>query len=68
MDTTYRATDDISVLSYHEPAGPLGFLPMHAYLVKGREPILVETGLYTRARASWTRCAPRSTRASCAGS
>lgn len=48
MDTTYRATDEISVLSYHEPAGPLGFLPIHAYLIKGREPILVETGLYTQ--------------------
>jgi flavorubredoxin len=49
MDETYRAVGDISVLSYHEPAGPLGFLPMHAYLIKSREPILIETGIYTQA-------------------
>jgi flavorubredoxin len=48
MDDTYTAVGDIRVLSYHEPAGPLGFLPMHAYLVKAREPILVETGIYTQ--------------------
>jgi len=48
MDESYTAVDDVVVLSYHEPAGPLGFLPTHAYLIKGREPILVETGLYTQ--------------------
>lgn len=48
MDETYAAVKDIVVLSYHEPAGPLGFLPVHAYLIKGKEPILVETGLYTQ--------------------
>ena len=50
MDETYSAGGDITVLSYHEPAGPLGFLPVHAYLIKGREPILIETGLYTQAQ------------------
>ena len=49
MDESYTAVGDIVVLSYHEPAGPLGFLPTHAYLIKGREPILIETGLYTQA-------------------
>jgi flavorubredoxin len=48
MDESYAAAQDVVVLSYHEPAGPLGFLPMHAYLIKGTEPILVETGLYTQ--------------------
>jgi Metallo-beta-lactamase superfamily len=48
MDKTYTAVDDIAVLSFHEPAGPLGFLPMHAYLIKDKEPILVEKGLYTQ--------------------
>ncbi len=48
MDETYVAVGDIVTLSYHEPAGPLGFLPMRAYLIKGREPVLVETGLYTQ--------------------
>jgi len=49
MDETYAAVGDTVVLSYHESAGPLGFLPVHAYLIKSREPILVETGLYTQA-------------------
>jgi flavorubredoxin len=51
MDKTYAASADIVVLPYHEPAGPLGFLPIHAYLIKGKEPILVETGLYTHTDA-----------------
>jgi glyoxylase-like metal-dependent hydrolase (beta-lactamase superfamily II) len=46
MDVTYHATDDVSVLPYYEPAGPLGFLPIHAYLIKSREPILVETSIF----------------------
>jgi flavorubredoxin len=48
MDKTYAASADIAVLPYHESAGPLGFLPINAYVVKGREPILIETGLYTQ--------------------
>ena len=48
MDETYTAAGDIAVLSHHEPAGPLGFLPVHAYLLKGKEPILIETGLSTQ--------------------
>jgi flavorubredoxin len=48
MDKTYHAVADIDVLPFHEPAGPLGFLPIHAYLIKAREPILVETGIYTQ--------------------
>ncbi len=47
MDTSYAAREDIVVLSHHESGGPLGYLPVHAYLIKAREPILVETGLYT---------------------
>ena len=47
MDATYHAVDDISVLPFYEPAGPLGFLPINAYLIKSTEPMLVETGLWT---------------------
>jgi len=45
MITPYRATDDIVVLPTYEPAGEFGFLPITAYLIKGSEPILVDTGL-----------------------
>jgi flavorubredoxin len=62
VDKTYSAGGDIAVLPYHEPAGPLGFLPMNAYLIKGREPILVETGLYTQTEsfleALWAEVEP----------
>jgi flavorubredoxin len=47
MDATYHAVDDISVLPHYEAAGPLGFLPVHAYLIKTSEPVLVETGIST---------------------
>lgn len=47
MDRSYAAREDVVVLSHHESGGPLGYLPVHAYLIKAREPILVETGLYT---------------------
>jgi flavorubredoxin len=48
MDQTYTAVADIKALPFHEPAGPLGFLPVQAYLIKGSEPILVETSLHTQ--------------------
>jgi flavorubredoxin len=66
MDKTYAAGPDIAVISYHEPAGPLGFLPMHAYLIKGEEPVLVDTGLYTQTEgfleALWAEIDPRELR------
>ena len=62
MDETYSTVGDITVLPFHEPAGPLGFLPIHAYLIKGKEPILVETGLYTQTEgfleALWAQIEP----------
>jgi flavorubredoxin len=65
-DETYAASDGITVLPYHEPAGPLGFLPIHAYLLKGDEPILVETGLYTQTEgfleALWAEIEPQELR------
>lgn len=62
MDRTYAAGEDIVVLPFHEPAGPLGFLPIHAYLIKSREPILIDTGLYTQTEgfleALWSEVEP----------
>lgn len=66
MDKTYAALADIEVLPFHEPAGPLGFLPIHAYLIKDKEPILVETGLYTQTPgfldSLWAEVEPRELR------
>jgi hypothetical protein len=38
MDKAYSTGGGIAVLPCHEPAGPLGFLPMNAYVIKGIEP------------------------------
>lgn len=66
MDKTYAAGPDIDVLPSHEPAGPLGFLPIHAYLIKGEEPILVDTGLPTQTEGFletlWAQVAPHELR------
>jgi glyoxylase-like metal-dependent hydrolase (beta-lactamase superfamily II) len=47
VEAAYPSHDDILVLPHHEPAGAFGFLPCHSYLIKGREPILVDTGIVT---------------------
>jgi len=51
MEPAYPAGDDIVVLPHHEPAGAFGFLPMHAYLIKAKEPVLVDTGVMPEAGA-----------------
>jgi glyoxylase-like metal-dependent hydrolase (beta-lactamase superfamily II) len=45
MDAPYRANEDIAVLPYFAPAPGLGFLPIHAFLVLGSEPVLIDTGI-----------------------
>jgi flavorubredoxin len=49
MDATYTAAGDIRVMPYFEPSGPMGFLPLNAFLIHGPEPIMVETGIHTQA-------------------
>jgi flavorubredoxin len=41
----YLATTDIHTLPSHLPLGALGLLPVNAYLITGRQPVLVDTGL-----------------------
>jgi flavorubredoxin len=41
----YRAAPGIHTLPSHLPLGALGLLPVNAYLISGREPVLVDTGL-----------------------
>jgi hypothetical protein len=45
MEETYTAVADIRVLQYNEPAGPFGFLPINGFLIKGKEPILIDTSV-----------------------
>lgn len=41
----YLAAPDIHTLPSHLPLGGLGLLPVNAYLIMGRQPVLVDTGL-----------------------
>ena len=45
MDKCYKATDDVYVLPVNLPIPGLGFLPINAFVITGREPVLVDTGL-----------------------
>jgi hypothetical protein len=42
---SYLATPDIHTLPSHLPLGELGLLPVNAYLISCKQPILVDTGL-----------------------
>ena len=44
MDSTYRIAPDVTVLSHPEPVPGKGFLPIHSYLLSGKQPVLVDTG------------------------
>ncbi len=41
----YRAAPDIHTLPSHLPLGELGLLPVNAFLITGKEPVLIDTGL-----------------------
>jgi flavorubredoxin len=44
MDSIYLIAPDVTVLSHAEPVPGKGFLPIHSYLLSGRQPVLVDTG------------------------
>ena len=44
MVTTYSPASDIDVLTSSFPIPGLGLVPINAFVIKGREPILVDTG------------------------
>lgn len=46
-----RILPDVHVLSSYVPLPTIGLLPVNAYLVKGRQPYLVDTGVFSEARA-----------------
>ncbi|MHB1415781.1 MAG: oxygen-binding di-iron domain-containing protein, partial [Chloroflexota bacterium] len=44
MVQSYRATSDIEVLTSNVPIPGFGLVPVNAFVIKGSEPILVDTG------------------------
>jgi flavorubredoxin len=45
MDKPHQATSGIEVLPAHFPVPGIGFLPVNAFVIKAREPVLVDTGM-----------------------
>ena len=45
MDKAYQAMQDISVLPAHFPVPGAGLLPVNAFIIKAKEPVLVDTGM-----------------------
>jgi len=45
MDKPHQAMPDITVLPAHFPIPGAGFLPVNAFVIKAREPVLVDTGM-----------------------
>jgi flavorubredoxin len=45
MNTPYQVMPDITVLPSHFPIPGAGFLPVNAFVIKSKEPVLVDTGM-----------------------
>ena len=45
MDKPYQAMPDVEVLPAHFPIPGMGFLPVNAFVIKAKEPVLVDTGM-----------------------
>jgi flavorubredoxin len=45
MEKPYQVMPDIEVLPAHFPVPGAGFLPVNAFVIKAKEPILVDTGM-----------------------
>jgi flavorubredoxin len=45
MDKPYQAMPDIEVLPAHFPIPGMGLLPVNAFVIKSKEPVLVDTGM-----------------------
>jgi flavorubredoxin len=45
MDKPHQAMPDIEVLPAHFPIPGMGFLPVNAFVIKAKEPVLVDTGM-----------------------
>ncbi len=45
MDRPFQSMPDIEVLPAHFPIPGMGFLPVNAFVIKDKEPILIDTGM-----------------------
>lgn len=45
MDTPYNAANDIVVLPTFFPIPNIGLLPVNGFVIKAKEPVLVDTGI-----------------------
>jgi flavorubredoxin len=45
MDKPHQVMPDIEVLPAHFPIPGMGFLPVNAFVIKAKEPVLVDTGM-----------------------
>jgi len=45
MDKPYQVVPGIDILPTHFPVHGVGFLPVNAFVIKSKEPVLVDTGL-----------------------
>ena len=45
MDKPYQVMPDVEVLPAHFPIPGAGFLPVNAFVIKAKEPVLVDTGM-----------------------
>jgi flavorubredoxin len=45
MDKPFQVMPDINILPSHFPVPGAGFLPVNAFVIKAKEPILVDTGM-----------------------
>lgn len=46
MENAYPITDAIAVLPSYVPVPALGLIPVNAYIIKAKSPVLVDTGLH----------------------
>ena len=45
MNKPYKVIPDIDILPAHFPIPGAGFLPVNAFVIKAKEPVLVDTGM-----------------------
>ena len=45
METPYKVLPDIEILPAHFPVPGAGYLPVNAFVIKAKEPVLIDTGM-----------------------
>ena len=60
MVHSYKAASDIEVLTSNFPIPGYGLVPINAFVIKGSEPVLVDTGTVVESRGVHARPCGRS--------